>query len=424
MNIDDSQIDASTAISALRSDLSGLLKVGYSGDQNASLRDQIAGQYIANELNNLCTPKARGASSLVESLKASQLEELKVRCRYYGASELVNFLARRKIPHDELSREEAIAYIQDHLYANNFNRIRYFDEKKSASFTTYISRVINNLIIDYQRKKGVESKYSAISESILSEVEEPSINGLDEAESSPSQGQNNTYNETETEIDTQFMQWIAKALLSEKQNEEHLIPTLSERRENLRRLLQISGRERIFLRALCYDDLNINQIRVLPFFEMNVNEAYQFYRQLMEKVIDALRESGLASEIHALVADKVDQLDVYYDNQLIKTYITEILYLAETDKETSKCQARQNGKLQEGIIKQRLKKLGKKYYRHFIPIRSDLLVADRHVESVQEKKSRQPHYLIKLKGLNQLFEVGARYVKFLPQVWINSKKTE
>ncbi len=427
MNIRNTSIDTVTAISVLRSDLHGLLKVGYPGDQHAPVRDQIADQYIANELNNLRGPHINNSKSgdtviPIDTLTDGQLEELMVRCRYYGASELVNFLSHRKLPYDPLSREEAVSYIQDRLYANDFNRIRYFDESKSVSFATYISRVINNLIIDYQRKKGVETKYAAISESILSHTEGYTGDSLDDASASPSLICNDTLNEAETEIDTQFMQWIAEALLSESQNEEKPIPTLSVRREELRRALQISSRERIFLRALCYDDLNINQIRVQPFFEMSINEAYQFYHQLMKKVVDALRETGLASEIHALVTDKVEQLDVYYDNQLIKTYITEILYLAEADKGSSRCHASPEGRLQEGQVKQPLKKLGKKYYRHFIPISSDVLIADRHVENVQKQKNRSSSYLIKLRGLNTLYEVGTRYVKFLPQIWINDKK--
>ncbi|MFT7560812.1 MAG: DNA-directed RNA polymerase specialized sigma24 family protein [Flavobacteriales bacterium] len=402
---------SSSILGGLLSDINTLLKLSYPGSDRVEIRKSIAEHYILNELANLShhtvnISAGNTLEKLCTMLSAEKSDLLVIRCRYYACTELVYFLVSRQTSKDTLLREEGVSYVLDHLYANDFKRIKSFDHRKSATFTTYASKIINNLLIDFYRRKGVESRIFK-DPSGSSEGSDGSYSTEQELESTrPSQAIS-----AENEINSTLIKSLADTILQPTdRTQKHEVSTCS-RRQILQQTLNLSARERLFLRALCYDDLNINQIRVLPGFIMTVNEAYQFYQHIIEKVTDALKKSDMFDDIQDLLVDTVEHLEIIFDGVPVKIRITDVLYFKKCKDETVTCHARPRGVLQEGHVKQRFKRLKKNFFRHFTPISTDIIVANRHIEKILCTKGA---YNMKLKGLPQLFEISKRHIKKLP----------
>lgn len=69
----------------------------------------------------------------------------------YRHNDYIESLARKRF-HQLITAEEAHSYVMEKLEADNYRRIRTYNGR-NASFTTFLTTVVNRLLIDFRKKK-------------------------------------------------------------------------------------------------------------------------------------------------------------------------------------------------------------------------------------------------------------------------------
>lgn len=386
--------------------LEDLLCISYSGEANQPTRSALSAHYIRNELSSFFSKPeisltAEDCSDMLSGLAPSQWDDLEVNCFFYASEELASYLVGRQLKYSDLLKEEACLYIHDHLYRNDFKRIRRYDKNSSAKFSTYMWRVISNLIIDFSRKKSLETELVDTNidfEDVLASTEEQ------ESQASV--------------LDELNLQRLVETILETDENDSQM-PERNSARRRLRECLELTAKERVFLRALCQSNLNINQVRMVPGFKMEKNEAYQFYQNIFNRIARAFKQAGIYHEWQKILMGDIEKIDVIYSGNKITTPVTEVFYIKQETQDKTSCCAKPRGRPEEGIIEASYKTLKKRFEQYFTSIQADVMVANLYVEDVFEKHTEKESTYVRLRYLNREFQVGTRYQKNIQTIGQN-----
>ena len=307
-------------LSDLMATLDSLISVRVPDQAQRSMRVALQVELIGNEIRLLfpqCNP-ARSLEDLdrqLESVAADQLAIIRTRCLFYACQDLITLLSRKQIRGSAIAREEAVLYVQDRLQRDDFRRIAIFDPGKGASFKTYIWQVIGNLLIDFARahqrqdRKLVRGRDTAADQS---------PDALVQTQSVPNEG---------CLTEGQMHVLVATLLADESAgggSTHHL-------REQLRRHVQLSSKERLFLKSLFQYDMSIDEVRQLPGFTMGKNEAYRFYYRLMEKLLECFKDAGVLAAMRGLISDADTRVTLSIEGRQVRTEVSRIYYVKVRD---------------------------------------------------------------------------------------------
>ena len=180
---------------------------------------------------------------------------------------------------NDVKQQDAEDYVKNHLAKDNFARFRSYDKSKSAHFTTYISKVIRNLIIDYLRKKTPVVE-TAIAEKTCTEDGSYYIKrNLD-----------SIARESELQLHLkEISQWFFAASMSKEIDEtQPKLPNIPDK-------LKLTHKERLFLRAIYKEGMTAQEAGRMPGFNMGKWQSYNFHRRLKSRVKKLLRAMGYES---------------------------------------------------------------------------------------------------------------------------------
>lgn len=178
----------------------------------------------------------------------------------------------------ENRRLDAEDYIKSQLARDNFARFKSYNKEKKVNFTTYISRVIRNLLIDYLRRK------TPLTETQAFEDEETEKN----------------YNSTIAESHKyehleEIGQWFfAESAPKENYKKEHISQNIPDK-------VKLTHKDRLFLRAMYKDGMTAEEAGRLPGINMSKWQAHGYHRRLkvrIKKLLNAMGYENLQSLLH------------------------------------------------------------------------------------------------------------------------------
>lgn len=403
-------VDIIQRLHYLENTIEDLLKIGHR--YNTSLCQKLAAEYIENELKKFCPGNIDEKCECLKKLTYEDMQVIEQYCLFYGCEEIVFYLVNKKIPYDALLKEEAIIYVQERLLKDNCRRIASYDSSQSATFKTHIWNVINNLVIDFVRKNFREARQVFRHET--DDFDIPSSENMDVEQEL-----------IETNITDQQFKGLVKEILSNhssKDDQEYFSKNDNIRRR-LRRNLNLTAKERVFLRTLFLEELNINQVRVMPGFNMGQNEAYKWYRDIMQRLTDAFRAAGLFDELHDLLREHLVKLEVDFEGELENIEIKNILYIKKHNTKSTCCHAKRQNIVSQGHIYKSYQELKKQYPHYFTTVRPNVSVSDDYIEDIQSSSKKNKPCFIKMKYCDVVFEVTPRYQEMLQAVFL-AKKTK
>lgn len=385
--------------------MDALLRVRYSAEGEHTHRDAVVVSYLSNEISKF-QPKFVSTRSLddllmnAEDLLAMDIAVIRNRCLFYACDDLIALLVRKRIRTDAIAHEEAVLYVQDRLQRDDFRRIRNFQVDKGASFVTYMWQVINNLLLDFLRARSKRPKQT---ESYDVESQEDAVQLAVNRETSNGFAQHEA---------------SAESILEAKQLQEMLVELLSEPknslagsypiREQLRKHINLSSKERVFLKALFQYDLTINEVRELPGFAMSPNEAYRFYYRIMEQLLDSFKNAGVLDDMRALIIEAAPRVSLSIDGNTVTIAATEIHYLEQLDRSSTGCHADFRGATVFAVSHESFGKLSKRLAAYFSPIDSTTAVSDKILAATSNDWANNELGNFVIAGVVRSFRIGKR----------------
>ena len=379
--------------------LDALLRIRYSADEQRSQRETIAANYLGNEIRRL-KPQLTPPYSLerlldaAHDLRLSDLDALRNRCLFYGCDDLITMLVHKKIHGDAIAREEAVLYVQDRLQRDDFRRIRSFNVERGASFVTYIWQVVNNLLLDFLRARSKHREQSS------DDVDASDASAAAEATVAPS---------AEAEHAVRQLRDMLTELTNEQRDAEALHPV----RERLRQHLQLTSKERVFLKALFQYDLSMHEIRALPGFAMSTNDAYRFYYRIVEQLLTAFKDAGVLESMRSLVSDAAPRVSLSIDGRAVTIAATLIYYLEQMDRRTTGCHAEWQDSAASGVIDESFSKVCKRLAAYFSGIDTKIAVSDRVLAETCEQWLEGETGVFSIAGIKRTFRIGKRQLALL-----------
>ena len=178
---------------------------------------------------------------------------------------------RYRIENENL-RQDAEDYIKNKLIKDNFARIKSYKESQTASFTTYISTVIRNLLIDYLRKSKPEFKPLESVEN-ESNYSAQNING-------------STVELHRQQNLKEIGQWFFAGPTPQEDNEAATQPS------EIPAAVKLDHKERLFLRAIYKDGMAPAEAGRLPGINLGKWQAYAYHRRLKTQIRKLLNTMG------------------------------------------------------------------------------------------------------------------------------------
>ena len=393
-------------IELLFSNIESILSARYSGDKQSVFRETLATSYIASALScaTASAPSAKdkdSVSNVLAELAEEQYDRVENQSLYFATEELVYVIVGHKIKHDAIKKEEGILYIQDRLQRDDFRRVASFDPQASASYKTYITHVINNLLIDFVRMWQRQSQLLS-NEAGLAYAED-----LDVAERTDSPFEQATQTMDQLRTDEQIDEFIKVFL---EQPDPDAIIEKNDVRQRLRETVSLTAKEKVFLRALFQYEMNINQVRQLPGFNYSVNEAYSYYNNIIEKIAVAFRKAGVFHELRDIFSPLVPKIKVREGAEELTKYVTDVVYLQKVAQDKTHCFLVDNDDVAQFEILDSIKAVQKQFKFYMSVISANTVVGDDHVEKVI--KTETPFSVsVRLFRVSESFKVGKSYLE-------------
>jgi hypothetical protein len=184
-------------------------------------------------------------------------------------------------------------------------------------------------------------------------------------------------------------------------------------RERLRPHLKLTSKERVFVKALFQYDMTINEVRELPVFAMNVNEAYRFYYRIMDQLLAAFKDAGILDSMRSLVAEVAPRVSVVIAGEVVSLAVTRIHYLEEADRRTTRCHAEWQGAAQSGVIDESFNKVTKRLAAYFSAIDSTTAVSDKILGATYRDWSNNSGGTLQIAGASRPLSIGKRQLQEL-----------
>ena len=186
----------------------------------------------------------------------------------------IDYWIKRYDIKSENKRQDAEDYIKNQLTKDNFARFKSYKKNKKATFTTYISKVIRNLLIDYLRKK------TPLTETETLENEES------EEIYSSNHAVNNTVEFYKQEHLEEIGRWFfASSEPDGKDASETPAPEIPDK-------LKLTHKDRLFLRAMYKDGMTAEEAGRLPGINIGKWQAHGYHRRLKGRVKKLLKAMG------------------------------------------------------------------------------------------------------------------------------------
>ena len=329
-----------------------------SGSSNSTIADAL----ISNELKRFVDRQRQQNTEteiLIDVLCDAELRDVENRCLFYACEELTRYLAKRKIKTNAIMLEEAVLYVQDRLFKDNFRRIKHYQADREVKFKTYIWQVINNLLIDFIRRHNSQKAKEGFTE--LTDIETLGDSGTANLET------------PEVQFDQDRIHDAIQSILIDKDESQGI--SASALHQKIRPYLQLSHYERLFLRSMFVHDLSIAEVRRLPMFNMAQNEAYRFYYDLMQKLLEVFKQADVVDELTLAISGQSLVQVIVNDSQL-SFAMEKIVCLQHYSSEQTKCHIAQGSQVITGYIEERLSAVKKQLKSGFSEVDGDTLVAD------------------------------------------------
>lgn len=370
------------------------------------MRASLAARLIANELRHWC-PDIRPSAALnevlsrAESVAPSALAIVRRRCLFYACDHLVMLLVHRRVKGDAIAREEAVLYVQDRLQRDDFRRIDAFKADRGASFVTYMWQVVNNLLLDYLRAHGKrnEKRVDNLQDSIAD------VDGSAVTEAA------------EHQVQAEQL----RRVLAETMSENDGVGAVHPLRAKLREHLQLTSKDRVFLKAMFQYDMSVGEICALPGFEMTAAEAYRCYYRIMEQLLQAFKQAGMVESLHSMVRDVAPHTQIVVDGELCKVTANRVFYLLDAKPQTD-CHVRWRGATRPGVIPESFGKVLKRFAAYFTRIDAATAMSDNLLAALQEQWRDTGELVID--GVSRTFRIGARYLAELRRRFSSEKRSE
>lgn len=186
-------------------------------------------------------------------------------------SSIIDYWLTHYSIHNVNKQQDAEDYIKDKLVHGNFARFKSHDKESHTHFTTYISKVIRNLLIDYLRKKTPETQ------------------PLENAENDDSFEQEMITSNTVDLYKQQNLEEIGKWFFASTPQESNPAATHSI---DVPDALKLSSKDRLFLRAMYKDGLSVEKAGRLPGINMGKWQAHGYHRRLKTRIKKLLKTMG------------------------------------------------------------------------------------------------------------------------------------
>lgn len=391
----------------LAAKLDALLRIRYGDDDQRAHRRSLAAQLLANELRRW-QPSMKSTAGLDEVLDGARrlsseaLTQVRRRVLFYACDDLIALLVHKRIRGDAIAREEAVLYVQDRLQRDDFRRIELYQGNRGASFVTYMWQVVNNLLLDFLRAYGKQS-------------ERRSDIALDNAMSAHS------LDDIDTNAERNVQAEQLRELLAETMSDVGDAERAHSMRARLRDYLQLTSRERVFLKAMFQYDMSVAEICALPGFDMSPAEAYRCYYGIMEKLIEAFKKAGLVNALHSMVSDAMPQTVVAIEGEVCRVAANRIFYLVHADRVSTDCHVRWRGSTRPGSIRDSFGKTFKRLSAFFSRIDSATALSDDVLAAMQPQW--QVNGEVRIEGVARTFRIGARYLTELKRRFCGEKQS-
>lgn len=362
--------------------LQSLLSVAY---PDADRRAAEAHALIAHEVRRHAQTGSLHSSddlcACLARLPQATLRDIRARCIYYAARNLIEALAHRRIRNNAIAREEAMLYVHDRLQRDDFRRITSFDTAGGASIKTYLWQVISRLLIDFVRSRAVDES--------LPDDQEDSI---------PSEARDGDAITAE--------QQLKEILRSVFVDHGAVLERSRTLRERLRERLHLSSHERLFLKALFQYDMPIEEIRALPGFAMSSSEAWRFYYRILDRLLETFKRADALAPLHAMIEASEPKLTLALDERRVEVAATSVHYVRAIDTASSSCEATWRGLLVRARIDDSFARLKKRLAPWFSPVNATTLIADRWLAAAAERFRDDTFEAIEIPGVAERFPIG------------------
>lgn len=209
---------------------------------------------------------------LIRELAENALEAFSYGVWFGKCSDKIDYWLQHYGVKNRNRQQDAEDYVKDKLAKDNFARFRSYDEKRNTSFTTYISTVIRNLLLDYLRKKKPETETLESLES-------------DDHFSNKTLNDNTAESENRQHLE-EIGQWFFATPTMQK-NDETIAPS-----PDIPDAIKLSPKERLFLRAMYKDGMSVEEAGSLPGVNMSKWQAHGYHRRLRKRIKKLLNTMG------------------------------------------------------------------------------------------------------------------------------------
>jgi len=187
-------------------------------------------------------------------------------------TKIIYYWTRRYGINDENQQQDAEDYVKNKLIKNNFSRLKSYKQNRAVNFTTYISMVIRNLLIDYLRKK--KPKFET-----LDNLEEETIHSSKDI-------MENTMELSRQQNLEEIGRWFFSDLAQAKNTE------VLDQSSGIPDAVKLDHKERLFLRAVYKEGMSVAEAGRLPGINMSLWKAHSYHRKLKVRVRKILNEMG------------------------------------------------------------------------------------------------------------------------------------
>ncbi len=376
------------ALLGLQETLDQVLRIRYR--DSPGRRERLAAGYLRHELERIEATVPDEA----------HWQSLRARALLHACQDVVPSLVARHCmdPADLLQREEMALYVLDRLQEDGLRRLRAFDAAKGASFRTYLSRVAGNLAIDFLRRRRREGE-------VLDRHQALDLHGAVASEQ-PESAQNDQ--PVAASLEQRDLEQVIAGILS-ADGEASADDT--DLRQRLRAQLRLSSKERLFLRAIYFNDLSAGQAGALPGMAMNKNQANSLHRRLLDRLADAFKQAGAYGELQGLVSELEQTLAILIDGIDTRVAVARLMLVQKRAATLCDCRFESREQARQGAIRRDYSGLRRRLYELMTDIRSDAMAADAYLERLEERSRR-----LQLRLLEESIEVQPRYLKRLREV--------
>lgn len=181
-------------------------------------------------------------------------------------------------------------------------------------------------------------------------------------------------------------------------------------RERLRERLQLTSRERLFLKAMFQHDMSIEEIRSLPGFAMSSSEAWRFHYRLLDRLLETFKQADALAALHGMIDASEAKLTLHFDDRIVDVDASSVHYVKAVEAASCSCEATVHGSLVRARIDDGFARLKKRLAPWFSPVNTTTLIADKWLAAAADRWRDERFQAVEIPGIAERFQIsrGAR----------------